>query len=248
MSRRPLRSLAGLFRLAVVVCAASSLERRIRGGVSGDLEARALWMQEMSRRLLRVVAGKVVVKGTAPEGGMLVANHLGYVDVLALGSVMPAVFVAKSDVRAWPVFGALAQQAGTVFVQREKRTDVARCIEEMEEVLREGRRLVVFPEGTSSGGRSVLPFHTPLFEAALRSCCTLTPVAIRYMMPGGDPSTEIAYWGDMHFAPHLWNLLGHHGFTVSLEFGEALRPAEKSRAETAAKLRSWILQRLEERN
>ncbi len=205
-------------------------------------------MHEMSRRLLRVVAGRVVIKGTPPERGMLVANHLGYVDVLALGSVMPAVFVAKSDVRAWPVFGALARRAGTVFVQRDKRTDVARCLAKMEQVLREGRRLVVFPEGTSSGGGSVLPFRTPLFEAALRSCSTLTPVAIRYTMPAGDPSTEIAYWGDMHFVPHLWNLLGHHGFTVTLDFGEALQTAAKSRTETAAELRLWILRRLEADN
>lgn len=98
------------------------------------------------------------------EKGLLVSNHLSYVDVLVIGAITPAIFVSKNEARHWPVFGALARLAGTIFVRRDKRTDVARLAAEIKNALDAGVLVVLFPEGTSSAGARVLPFKSALLQ------------------------------------------------------------------------------------
>lgn len=144
--------------------------------------------------------------GPVPDRGMLVANHLGYLDVLALASVVPATFVAKSEVRSGPLIGRLVQMAGTLWVDRTRRSAAARTMAEMDRLLKQGGLVVLFPEGTSSAGHSVLPFKSALLESAC-AAGQWWAAHIRYEVTDGSVEQEVAYWGEATFGLHLLNLL-----------------------------------------
>jgi lyso-ornithine lipid O-acyltransferase len=144
---------------------------------------------------------------------------------------MPAVFVAKREVASWPVFGRLARRSGTVFVDRTRPRDCARVVLEMRRALASGRRVVLFPEGTSSGGAQVLPFRSPLLEAALGFPVAAAAVAYSLQPGDGDPAEEVCYWRDMSFGPHLLRLLSLRRIHARLAFGPpAVRPAADRKA------------------
>ncbi len=190
-----------------------------RGKSSGALAVgRAHWLQMSARRVLRVFGVQLSQRGDAPCAGLLVSNHLSYLDILVLASVSPAVFVAKADVARWPVLGRLARLAGTRFVRRESRADVARVNREIQAALNDGFLLVMFPEGTSSGGETVLAFKSSLFEPAIRLGTPVTAGCIRYGLTDGDPAEEVCYWRDMTLLPHLLNLLGRRSVQAAVAF------------------------------
>ena len=205
-----------------------------------ERSARIAWMQWMSRRFLSLLHCRVELSGPVPATGLVAANHLGYVDILVLGSVCPAVFVAKSDVDAWPVFGWLARHAGTIFVSRDQPAEVPSQLRRMEEPLAQGHPVILFPEGTSSDGSRVLPFRSSLLESAVRSGRPVTPAAVAYDLHGeGSPGNEVAYWGGHTLVPHLVNLLSKKAFTARLAFGET-RPTEADRKKEAARLHGEV--------
>lgn len=171
------------------------------------LRTRSHWLQQSCRRLLRVLNIEVDVQGPVPTTGLLVCNHLSYLDVLVLGALAPAAFVAKGEVKHWPVFGWFAALAGTVFVDRQRRTQTGRAAEEIQAVLESGQPIVLFPEGTSSDGETVLPFKSSLLEPAANTPWPLSAGALRYEVDDGNAGEEICYWKDMTFFPHLLNLL-----------------------------------------
>src|SRR5262245_42413639 len=136
--------------------------------------ARAAWLQRGSNRVLRIFRVETKVAGKIPSSGLLVCNHLSYLDVLVLASLAPCVVVSKSEVKHWPVFGWFTRLAGAVFVHRERRTQTAHAVDAIETALRTGVLVVLFPEGTSSCGETVLPFKSSLLEPATRQGHTLT--------------------------------------------------------------------------
>jgi len=208
---------------------------------SRETSARARWLQRMCRQTLRVMGVELDVAGTVPERGLLVCNHLSYVDILALSACTPVVFVAKREVKHWPVFGWFAMLAGTVFVDRENRTRVGRTTQEIETALKHGALVVLFPEGTSSDGKTVLPFKSSLLEPAAHLAHPLTTALIHYQLPGGDVGEEVCYWKDMTLVPHLINLMSKRGLRASLRFTQT-RTASTDRKEIARQLHSEILQ------
>jgi 1-acyl-sn-glycerol-3-phosphate acyltransferase len=171
------------------------------------LRLRAHWLQKSCRRVLRVLNVEVDAHGPVPTSGLLVCNHISYLDVLVLGSLTPAVFVAKHEVKHWPVFGWFAALAGTVFVDRERRIQTWQAAKEIEAVLDSGQLIVLFPEGTSSNGKTVLPFKSSLLEPATKTTWLLSAGALKYEIEDGNASEEVCYWKDMTFFPHLLNLL-----------------------------------------
>src|SRR6266516_123787 len=124
------------------------------------LHARATWLHRWSRFACRVMGIRVTTRGSMPLSGLLVSNHLSYLDVLVLSSIRPCVFVAKRDVSAWPLFGWLARAAGTIFVDREHRLSSSAVVDLVRATLASGSVVVLFPEGTSSDGSTVLPFKS----------------------------------------------------------------------------------------
>lgn len=233
--RRGLRALCCLeifLRGLLVFC-------RLR--TSGESNWRALWAQWISREFLRLIDCKVRVSGAIPQHGLIVCNHLSYLDILAMLSVCQAVFVSKSDVRRWPFFGLLARMAGTVFVDRGRRTAVFVPLKSVACALKAGHPVVIFPEGTSSDGSGVLPFRSSLLEAAIVSRVPITPAAIDYDLKEGSIVDEVCYWRDMAFGAHFWNLLGKESVTASLRFGPSQAPTQ-GRKEHARTLRLAVIQ------
>jgi 1-acyl-sn-glycerol-3-phosphate acyltransferase len=223
--------LRAAFRLAVLT--GLVLASLPSGFASSTPAQRARWMQRLSRRILRVLGARVEIRGAIPTEGLIVSNHLGYLDVFVIGSAVPAVFVAKSEVRAWPVIGMLCRLSGTIFVERGRRTSVRASLPQIRQHLAVGVPIAIFPEGTSSDGSRVLPFKTSLLEAGAHH--PSTAAAIGYELPQGSVADELCYWRDMTFGPHFWNILGKPGFTADLRFGE-VRPQNSDRKTIAAEL------------
>jgi 1-acyl-sn-glycerol-3-phosphate acyltransferase len=234
------RFLLRLVRLAgfaaVVAGALGDLLLRVRpaAGPTG-LKVRAAWLSRWSRRALRVLGIHIQVSGTPPRGGLLVANHLSYVDILALSAVHPSLFVAKSEIRDWPLFGLLARLAGTLFVRRDLPGDVSRLNAELISAVETGAVVVVFPEGTSTDGRSVLPFHSSLLAPAAAKGWEVTPAWIGYDLAEGSVEDEVCYWRDMVFLPHFLNLLAKPRIEAKLRFGRTV-PAGPDRKLLAREL------------
>lgn len=201
--------------------------------------ARAAWLQRATRRHLKIFNFKTEVAGPVPTAGLVVSNHLSYLDILVLSSVTPAVFVSKADVRRWPVFGWLAAIGGTVFIERERRTHVGTVNREIESALDDDVPVVVFPEGTSSDGKNILPFRSPLLEPVAGGSHTITTSWIHYTLGDGDAGQEICYWGDHTFFPHLLNLLDKQKIRAKVCFGQFERTTD-DRKELAKQLQAAV--------
>src|SRR5208283_462562 len=141
---------------------------RLRGKAS-SLLGRAQWLQRWSARMLKDLDIRVERRGVPPAAGVLASNHLSYLDIIVLAAAQPMVFVAKSEIQQWPVFGRLTCWAGTLFVRRDRKSDVTKFNDAFTAVVSEGVVLGLFPEGTSSNGRQVLPFYSSLFEPAVKA-------------------------------------------------------------------------------
>ncbi|NDC80611.1 MAG: 1-acyl-sn-glycerol-3-phosphate acyltransferase [Verrucomicrobia bacterium] len=185
---------------------------------------RLLWQGMGCRWALAYLRCRVNVQGTPPHRGMLASNHQGYMDILVLGSLDPASFVAKAEIRWWPIFGLFSWWAGTIFLERRNKMALQGPLHETINRLREDGRVVVFPEGTDSDGTGVLPFHSSFFEAAIRAQCPVIPVAIRYSAPEVSRGEEVIYWKDRRFLPHLIRLLGVGGIRAQVTFGKPMEP------------------------
>ena len=209
---------------------------------SADLtmRTRSHWVQQSCRRLLRVLNIEVDVQGPVPTTGLLVCNHLSYLDVLVLGALAPAAFVAKGEVKHWPVFGWFATLAGTVFVDRKRRTQTGRAAEKIRAVLESGQLIVLFPEGTSSDGTTVLPFKSSLLQPAAKTAWPVSAGALGYEIEDGDVRGEVCYWKDMTLVPHLLNLLTKGRIQASVLFTRPPLP-RRDRKELARVLRSEIV-------
>jgi 1-acyl-sn-glycerol-3-phosphate acyltransferase len=213
--------------------------RRTRGRISPS--ERAHWLHESCRTGLRRLGIEVHVTGCFPERGLLVSNHMSYLDILVYSSVAPCVFVSKKEVKSWPIFGQMARMAGTVFIDRSRSADTRLVNAEMLEALSSGAVVVLFPEGTSSDGASVLPFRPALFDAAVRANELITPAHLRYEVPDGSPGNDVGYWGSMSFFPHLLKLLSKRGIRALIHFSSEPRKFE-DRKVAAQKIHEMVLE------
>lgn len=193
----------------------------------------AEWLHHSCSGCLAALDIKVAVQGEIPQSGLIVSNHLSYLDILCYSSMAPCIFVSKSEVRKWPVFGRLATKGGTIYIDRENKADAPRVAKLMEDTLRSGVRVVLFPEGTSSDGSTVLRFHAPLFESAVQAGATITPAALLYEMSEGDPAKDVCYWGDMTFGPHFLTLLSKGEVRANIDLGNP-RQGFSNRKEASA--------------
>ena len=200
--------------------AATSLWQRLRGSRISPMQ-RAEWMHFCGRMVLAALGIRYRVEGTPPTGSTLIAaNHLSYLDIVIFSAALPAAFVAKHDIGSWPGFGQLARMGGAIFVDRISRVSAWETAEEMTQRLAARVPVVLFPEGTSTDGSSVLRFHSRLFEPVIVAQAPITPAAIRYVLSDGTPERELCWFGDAGFLPHLWKTLGTAGFTAEVRFGD----------------------------
>jgi 1-acyl-sn-glycerol-3-phosphate acyltransferase len=158
------------------------------------------------------------VAGAVPRAGFLVANHVSWLDIFALNAVAPAAFVSKDDVRSWPLIGWLSIHNETLFLERGSRSAAMRAKQRIAAKLRQGACVAVFPEGTTTEGEQVLPFHSALFESAIEAGTAVCPVALAYSARDGSPSSAAAYAGDTTMWQSLRAVLAAGSLTVHVAF------------------------------
>lgn len=202
--------------------------------------ARAEWLQRLCAKALRRIGVAYTMEGAPPSSGMLIANHISYLDIFVISAAVPCVFVAKKEIEAWPLFGMMSHFAGSIFVDRERRSDIQRAGTEVREVLSAGVVAVLFPEGTSSDGSEVLPFRSPFFEFAVITGARLTPAHLHYEIDDGDVASEVAYWGEMTMTPHVVNLLAKERIRATIRFGESVETGA-DRKQTAVMMRELVI-------
>jgi 1-acyl-sn-glycerol-3-phosphate acyltransferase len=171
--------------------------------------------------LVAAIGIKVDVVGTPPpKPFFMVANHLSYLDILVLGSRLGPTFISKHELASWPVLGHLARVTGVIFVNRDRKRDAVRVLEEIGTAVARGAGVVLFPEGTSTKGDQIYPLKTALLEWAARNRYPVHAVSLRYAAsdPGWSAVDDICWWGDAAFAPHFLNLLTIPQVTATLSF------------------------------
>jgi 1-acyl-sn-glycerol-3-phosphate acyltransferase len=217
MSLRAVRRAVAL-AFALVMCLATYWMRRLRGPMT--LVDRARWLQTAAQRVLRSVGIRSTVVGEVPDSGVVVANHLSYLDIVILASAMPCFFVAKAEIARWPFFGKAARAGGTLFINRGSLMSAERVAGAISERLALPVPVLFFPEGTSTDGTEVLRFHSRLFEPAVQAAVPVTTATLRYVIEDGSDERELCWYGDDPFLPHLWKALGTAGFMAEVQFGE----------------------------
>ena len=138
------------------------------------IRKRVQWLSRVALCHAKWIGLRIRVHGEIPRKGLIVANHVSYLDIVALSAAAACAFVSKREVATWPLFGLYAKCGATIFVDRERRTAVADVANEMRERLDAGVPLTLFPEGTSTGGDDVLPFRSSLFEPVVELACPVT--------------------------------------------------------------------------
>jgi len=199
--------------------------------------ARSRVMQRWAYRVLASLGVEVRALGHVPAADaalLIVANHVSWLDSYALNTVSAARFVAKSEVRGWPLIGVVATRFETIFLKRGCYRAAARVVDTLAAALRDARPIGVFPAGTTSAGSSLLRFFPAMFQAAVLSGARVQPVAIRYRGADGASTDAADYVGDMSVLDSLRRLLREPRLTAELIFCAPLDPAGRTRRELAA--------------
>ncbi len=182
-----------------------------------------------SRQLLDALGVELRVAGTPPQQGMVVANHISWLDVYAINATAPTAFVSKNDVRGWPLIGWLSSRSETLFIERGSRSAAMRIKDHVTDRLRQGGCVALFPEGTTSTGVAVLPFHSALFQSAIEAAVVIAPVAVRYSDRDGKRSTAPVYIGDTSLWQSLCVIARADRLTAHLSFLPTIAAEGKER-------------------
>jgi 1-acyl-sn-glycerol-3-phosphate acyltransferase len=202
--------------------------------------ARIRWW---SLGLLRAMGLKVQVSGTAPRPGatLVVANHVSWIDIAAIHAAAPhARFVSKADVLAWPLLGWLIRNAGTLFIERERKRDAVRVVHAMAEAMQAGDTVAVFPEGTTGAGPELLPFHANLLQAAIATATPVQAVVLRFADAAQAYSPAVAYIGDTTLLQSVWRVASAHRLTAHVHLLPPLATAHADRRALALHLRDLM--------
>lgn len=171
-----------------------------------------------------ILSVNVETKGDIPQPPfLLVSNHLSYVDIIILFSVLKTTFVAKLEVASWPVLGFISKTIGIVFIDRNRKRDVKRVNKVISEQINERQGITIFPEGTTSPGAKVLRFRAPLLEHAANEFIEVSYCAIHYkFIDSNEPVyNTICWWGDASMFEHLFNLAKQKNIQATITFGQS---------------------------
>lgn len=216
------------------------IRRRFPGFTPDEREA---CIEDWARGMLTILNVALRVEGRRPEVGplLLVANHTSWLDILAVQAARSCRFVAKAEVRRWPLIGVVAAAAGTLFIERASRRDAVRVVHHMAESLSAGHVVTVFPEGTTGNGEVLLPFHGNLLQAAIATDVPALPVGIRFLDAATSaPSALAAYVDDDTLIASLWRTLTGPPLVAVVHFGLPGPAAGRDRRAWAAALHAEV--------
>jgi len=207
-------------------------------------ERRRALMQRWCAKLLAILNIQVQVEGDPPSRGehaaMIAANHVSFVDIMLISSVCPTRFVAKSEIRAWPLAGWIADRAGTLFIRRDQMRDMARIDARVREMLAEGDCVGLFPEGITTEGDELRKFHSSLFEPAVANGARVHPAAIRYEHPDGSLCRQMSFIGERTFMESLGLIVRQRAVRARIMFAAPVETAGGSRREVASQVEARV--------
>jgi 1-acyl-sn-glycerol-3-phosphate acyltransferase len=179
--------------------------------------------------------------GTPIQSGLLVANHISWLDNVAIHAAHFCRFVAKSDIKSWPLIGYLTDQAGMIFVERTSRKDAHRVVQTIAQQLYQGDCVAVFPEGTTGEGRELLPFHANMIQSAIDAGACVQPIAIKFTdTASGEQSFAPCFVGQDTLFQSVWRTMNAKSITVTLQFGAPQSSDLRDRRAWANDLRASI--------
>ena len=211
-----------------------------------DAASRHQLIQWWSVKTLRILGISLTSHGSAlPQGHLLVANHISWLDIAAVHAVLPqARFVSKADVKHWPLVGTLVEGVGTLFIERSSKRDALRVVHQTAAALQAGDCVAVFPEGTTGTGPALLPFHANLLQAAVSTGAPVLPLVLRWHEPGKRFSTAAQFVGDTTLAQSLWRIASARGLGIDVQILPGVPAADQDRRALGEALRSLISARL----
>ena len=210
--------------------------------------SRSRLVQRWSQRLLRILSVELEHTGLParlPERVLIVANHISWLDAFVLNALQPSRFIARADVKRWPVTGLLVDSVGTLFVDRTRRRDAARINAHIERALAAGDVIALFPEGKTTHGRELLPFHGSLIQPVINAQGHVLPAAIRYTHVDGAHSDAPSYVGGMSLVASFGQLLRARRTRVRVHFGTPVATVGRHRRDVATQARRFIRTALE---
>ena len=214
-------------------------------------KAKRQWrIQRWSRQCMKVFGTKLTVHGAerffAEGGQFMVGNHISWLDIFLINSVQAVRFVAKQEVRDWPVIGWLVARVDTVFIKRGNRQSSQQVMDVLLQILAEKDYAVVFPEGTSTDGRGIKPFKSGLFDTSIIGQYPVWPVLVYYPNEDGSPNTDMAYCGEISLWESFCRILPQKRSEGVLYFLDPISPEGKTRQELCAAAQAQIAAKMGE--
>ena len=231
LARLALHLLVGLTKVAILFpfLGAAGRERRI---------------QRWSRQLVAICGVTMSLDASAQREAvspaLIVCNHISWLDIFVINTIHPCRFVAKSDIRSWPLIGWLCEHTGTIFIARGKQRDVRRIYAGLVKSIHDGERVAFFPEGTTAPQGTVLPFHANLFEAAIEAEVPVQPYALRYVDADGRLHDSADFIGEMTFVESVIAIMKSGGMHAELIRLPAVPTEGAHRRELAAAARELV--------
>ena len=205
-------------------------------------------LKTWSRALLKILNVGLQIEGPQPtyraDSWLMVANHVSWLDIFILNAIQPAHFIAKSEIRSWPLIGWLCRRSGTLFIERTVRHAAEPINQRIMHLLKQGNCVGLFPEGTTTDGSQVGHFHSSLMQSAIDSEAILHPIALRYQNDDGRLSADVAFTGDTTLVQSIWKIVRRPHHNALVIFTPALFTANKHRRVLAHAARQAIAQEL----
>ena len=227
-----------MFHIGVGLMVAGIIFPRVRAQKQARITQ---WWSQKTLRILNIVLS---IHGARPPAGarnlVIASNHISWLDIYIINAAQPARFVAKEEIRDWPIVGWLCEKAGTIFIRRSKRSDTARINDEMRDVLATGWSIGLFPEGTTTAGDRLLKFHSSLFEPAVVNGAAVSPIALCYRSSGGEPTDVAAYIGELSFAESLAKIIAQKSMIAQITFAPSIDAKAMSRRDLALRAEAAV--------
>ena len=205
-------------------------------------EQQARYVEVWARGMLAIIGIEVRVKGHPAQGPVLMAaNHISWLDILVMHAACHCRFVAKSEIRSWPLLGVLTTGGGSLYIERDSRNDAMRVVHQMADALRQGQVLAVFPEGVTGDGITVLPFHANLLQAAISAEAPIQPIALQFIdAHTHDISLAPCYRNDDTLISSLWRTLCAPPLLAQVRYGDKQHTEGRRRRVWAQDLQATV--------
>lgn len=239
---RSLHAIAKFLRVIVQVLRGYWTIRTLFPKLNDEQQAR--YVEVWARGMLAIIGIQVRVKGhPAPGPVLMAANHISWLDILVMHAACHCRFVAKSEIRSWPLVGVLTTGGGSLYIERGSNRDAMRVVHQMAAALQQGQVLAVFPEGGTGDGVTLLPFHANLLQAAISAGAPIQPIALQFLDAQTQQTSLAPCYRDTDtLVSSLWRTLCAPPLLAQVRYGESQIAQGRNRREWASDLQETVAQ------